>query len=128
MATKALLVRLEAEPGKENAVVEFLRSALPLVEQERGTKPWMAVRFGPSAIGVSPDGRAAKDTNAKGFGEGWTKDAALIACVVENLGAVVDRLRERITLTEDADPVTEDLLIAITARPEQLHWIWQAQV
>ena len=47
MATKALLVRLEAKPGKEEAVEEFLRSALPLVEQEPGTKPWFAVRFGP---------------------------------------------------------------------------------
>lgn len=84
-----------------------------------------------TAIGVSPDGRAAtvaKDTNAKGFGEGWTKDAVVIASIVENLGAVIDRLRERITLTEEADPVTQDLLIAVTARLEQLHWMWQAQL
>ncbi|MGA8332485.1 MAG: antibiotic biosynthesis monooxygenase, partial [Mycobacterium sp.] len=46
MTTKALLARLEAKPGKEDAVEEFLRSALPLVEQEPGTKPWFAVRFG----------------------------------------------------------------------------------
>ena len=52
MATKALLVKLEAKPGKEDAVVEFLLSALPLVEQEPGTKPWFAVRFGPSTFGI----------------------------------------------------------------------------
>ncbi len=52
MATKALLVRLEAKPGKESAVEEFLISALPLVEQEPGTKPWLAVRFGPSTFGI----------------------------------------------------------------------------
>src|SRR5258708_802673 len=48
MASKALLVRLEAKPGQEDAVREFLLSALPLVEQEPGTAPWFAVRFGPS--------------------------------------------------------------------------------
>jgi hypothetical protein len=41
MATKALLVRLEATSGKEGAVEEFLPSALPLVEQEPGTRPWV---------------------------------------------------------------------------------------
>ena len=52
MATKALLVRLEAKSGKEGAVEEFLLSALPIVEQEPGTKPWFAVRFGPSTFGI----------------------------------------------------------------------------
>jgi quinol monooxygenase YgiN len=52
MANKALLVRLEAKPGKENDVEQFLLSALPLVEQEPGTKPWFAVRFGPSTFGI----------------------------------------------------------------------------
>lgn len=52
MVTKALLVKLEAKPGKEDAVEDFLRSALPLVEQEPGTRPWLAVRFGPSTFGI----------------------------------------------------------------------------
>ncbi|WP_040872030.1 putative quinol monooxygenase [Nocardia exalbida] len=68
MATKALLVRLEAKPGKENAVEEFLRSALPLVEQEPGTKPWLAVQFGPSTFGIIdafPD-QAARATHLDG--------------------------------------------------------------
>ncbi|ORM35714.1 antibiotic biosynthesis monooxygenase [Williamsia sp. 1135] len=68
MANKALLVRLEAKPGKESAVEDFLRSALPLVEQEPGTKPWFAVRFGPSTYGIIdafPDD-AARDTHLGG--------------------------------------------------------------
>ncbi|NLE78569.1 MAG: DNA starvation/stationary phase protection protein [Rhodococcus sp.] len=84
-----------------------------------------------ASIGVSPDGRAAtvaKDSGTKGFGEGWTKDAEVTAAVVGNLAAVIERLRERIGVTESADPVTQDLLIAITARLEQLHWMWQAQI
>ncbi|WP_207839513.1 putative quinol monooxygenase [Williamsia soli] len=68
MANKALLVRLEAKPGKESAVEDFLRSALPLVEQEPGTKPWFAVRFGPSTYGIIdafPDDDA-RDTHLNG--------------------------------------------------------------
>jgi quinol monooxygenase YgiN len=68
MATKALLVRLEAKSGKEDAVEEFLLSALPLVEQEPGTKPWLAVRFGPSTFGIIdafPD-EAARETHLGG--------------------------------------------------------------
>ena len=84
-----------------------------------------------TAIGVSPDGRSATvstTAGTKGFGEGWTKDDQVIAAVVDNLAAVIDRLRSRIADTEAADPVTQDLLISITARLEQLHWMWQAQV
>ncbi|MBY6410861.1 DNA starvation/stationary phase protection protein [Rhodococcus sp. BP-252] len=84
-----------------------------------------------TAIGVSPDGRSetvSATAGTKGFGTGWTKDDEVTAAVVDNLAAVVDRLRGRIADTEAADPVTQDLLIAITARLEQLHWMWQAQV
>jgi quinol monooxygenase YgiN len=52
MTTKALLVRLEAKPGTEDAVAEFLRSALPLVEQEPGTSPWFAIHFGANSFGI----------------------------------------------------------------------------
>jgi len=52
MTTKAILVRLEAKPGQDDAVAEFLRSALPLVEQEPDTSPWFAVRFGQSSFGI----------------------------------------------------------------------------
>jgi quinol monooxygenase YgiN len=68
MTAKALLVRLEAKPGKEAAVEEFLLSALPLVEQEPGTKPWLAVRFSPSTFGIIdafPD-EAARATHLSG--------------------------------------------------------------
>lgn len=46
----------------------------------------------------------------------------------ENLEALIDRLRERITVIAEADWVTHELLIAVTARLEQLHWMWQAEV
>ncbi|MDP0396886.1 Dps family protein [Tsukamurella strandjordii] len=83
-----------------------------------------------AAIGVSPDGRAetvAKTASTVGFEGGWQQDGTVVAKIVQNLAAVVTALRARIEATESADPVTQDLLISITARLEQLHWMWQAQ-
>ncbi len=48
----ALLVRLEAKPGKEADVESFLRSGLPLVEQEPGTTTWYGIKLGPSIYGI----------------------------------------------------------------------------
>lgn len=83
-----------------------------------------------AAIGVSPDARAetvAKTASTTGFDSGWRHDTDVVKAIVRNLAAVVGALRERISATESADPVTQDLLISITARLEQLHWMWQAQ-
>jgi len=48
----ALLALLEAKPGKEQEVEEFLKSAQPLAEGEAGTSTWYAVKLGPSKFGV----------------------------------------------------------------------------
>jgi quinol monooxygenase YgiN len=52
MAKLALYARLEAKPGKENALQNFLESALPLAVKEAGTQVWFALRFGPSTFGI----------------------------------------------------------------------------
>ena len=52
MVTVALLVRLEAKPGKEDEVENILRGALPLAEQEPGTTAWFALRIGRSTFGI----------------------------------------------------------------------------
>ncbi len=51
-ATRSLLVRVEAKPGKEAEVEAFLRSALPLAQAEPGTIHWFALKIGPSTFGV----------------------------------------------------------------------------
>jgi quinol monooxygenase YgiN len=48
----ALLVRLQAKPGKESDVETFLRGALPLVQEEPSTNAWFAIRLGPSTFGI----------------------------------------------------------------------------
>ena len=68
MSNKGLLVRLEAKSGKEAEVEEFLRSALPLVQQEPATTAWFAIRFGQSEFGifdVFPDD-AGRDAHLNG--------------------------------------------------------------
>jgi len=55
---------LEAKPGKEEELSAFLKSALPLAEQETKTLSWFAFRIGPSKFGIfdtfpDEDGRNA---------------------------------------------------------------------
>ncbi len=52
MTKLALFVRLEAKPGQEAAVADFLAGALPLANAETGTTAWFALKFGPSTFGV----------------------------------------------------------------------------
>jgi len=52
MIKLALYVRLEAKPGKEKEVEEFLRGGLPIVQEEPGTIAWFAIKLGPSTYGI----------------------------------------------------------------------------
>jgi quinol monooxygenase YgiN len=52
MVKFALLARVEAKPGKEAAVESFLKSALPLAEEEKDTVSWYALKIGPSTFGI----------------------------------------------------------------------------
>jgi starvation-inducible DNA-binding protein len=84
-----------------------------------------------SAIGVSPDGRAAtvaKDSGVPDFATGWRDDEAVAQAITTTLGEVVQRMRARIETTDDTDLVTQDLIIELTAKLEEAHWMWQAQL
>jgi quinol monooxygenase YgiN len=48
----ALLALLEAKPGKEKEVEEFLKSAQPLAVGEAETSTWYAVKLGPAKFGI----------------------------------------------------------------------------
>lgn len=52
MSKVALYVPLEAKPGKEKEVEQFLLSAVPLVQAEQGTIAWFALRMGPTTFGI----------------------------------------------------------------------------
>ncbi|MER5378138.1 DNA starvation/stationary phase protection protein [Streptomyces sp. NPDC002553] len=83
-----------------------------------------------AALGLPPDGRP--ETIASAFTlpapkDGWVRDEDVVQVISETLGAAIGRLRERISATETADPVTQDLLIAITADLEKQRWMFEAE-
>ena len=52
MVSVALFVRLEAKPGKEKEVEDFLRGGLPIVQEEPATTAWFGIRLGPTTFGI----------------------------------------------------------------------------
>ncbi len=52
MVTVGLWVPLEAKPGKEQEVADFLAGAQGLVEAEPETTAWFAVRLGPTSFAI----------------------------------------------------------------------------
>jgi quinol monooxygenase YgiN len=52
MEKLGILAVLEAKPGKEREVESFLKSALPMAENERQTVSWYALKLGPSTFGI----------------------------------------------------------------------------
>ena len=48
----ALFARLEAKPGKEKEVAEFLLNGLALANQESATLLWFALRLGPTTFAI----------------------------------------------------------------------------
>jgi quinol monooxygenase YgiN len=52
MVKLGIFVRLRAKPGKENEVAQLLESGLGIVQQERGTPLWFALRFDSSTFGI----------------------------------------------------------------------------
>ena len=58
----ALLARVQAKPGKENEVAEFIKNALPLAEAEADTVKWYGLKINENTFGifdtfVTEDGR-----------------------------------------------------------------------
>ncbi|MGW6458538.1 Dps family protein [Streptomyces sp. NPDC055078] len=83
-----------------------------------------------SAIGVTPDGRAAtvaEQSAISSVPEGWIKDGDAVRVLVDALAAVIVRMRERINATGDPDPVSQDILIGLTADLEKHAWMFQAE-
>ncbi|MCX5400166.1 Dps family protein [Streptomyces sp. NBC_00102] len=83
-----------------------------------------------SAIGVNPDGRSAtiaRTTAIDVVPDGWIKDVDAVKVLVDALGIVIGRMRERIDATGDPDPVSQDILIAVAADLEKHAWMFQAE-
>lgn len=82
------------------------------------------------AIGVNPDGQTqalAAQSKVQPLEVGYVAVDKVISYVVDVLGPMIARFRERMEATESADPVSQDLLIAILAELEKTHWMFQAE-
>ena len=52
MEKVALLAWLQAKPGKEQELADFLKSALPLAQEETGTVSWYAWQIDDTVFGI----------------------------------------------------------------------------
>ncbi|PWI14019.1 DNA starvation/stationary phase protection protein [Streptomyces sp. Act143] len=83
-----------------------------------------------AALGLPPDGRPETVAAAyalPGTKEGWLRDDEVVRLMVETLESAIGRLRDRIDATDKPDPVTQDLLIGITAELEKQRWMFEAE-
>lgn len=97
MLTKALLVRLEALPGKEADLADFLKGARSIVMSEPGTVAWFGVQFGPSTFGVFdvfPDDAARDAHLAGGVGQALGPNTGVLFSEpqVEKLDILTEKL------------------------------------
>jgi quinol monooxygenase YgiN len=97
MLTEALLVRLEALPGKETELSEFLTSARSIVMEEPGTVAWFAIQFGPSTFGVYdvfPDDEARDAHLAGGVGQALGPNTGVLFSEpqIEKIDVIADKV------------------------------------
>jgi starvation-inducible DNA-binding protein len=81
-------------------------------------------------LGVNPDGRAATVSTRSRLSDlphGYLADSTAVELIVDILLEAVNGLRDAVTTTKSADPISQDLLIGITAAVERQHWMFQAQ-
>ncbi|WP_059011842.1 Dps family protein [Streptomyces specialis] len=99
-----------------------------VVETARSHSDIVAERA--AALGLSPDGRAstvAATTGIAKVADGWQQDTQAIRTMVDALGAVIVRMRERLDDVGPVDSVTEDVLIQLVKELEKHHWMFQAE-
>ncbi len=99
-----------------------------IIETVRGASDEVAERI--AALGVSPDGRSSTVAEASGleaYPPGFVDVQATITHVADTIKTVIDSLREAIVVLGDLDPVSEDMLIAISGPMEKHLWMLQAQ-
>ncbi|MEO3871498.1 DNA starvation/stationary phase protection protein [Nonomuraea sp. B12E4] len=82
------------------------------------------------ALGINPDGRAAtvaRTTKLPQPEGGWLEDGKVVATMTDLLDGISKRMHERVRTTDEPDPVTQDLLIAVAQEIDEQHWMFQAQ-
>lgn len=78
-----LLVRIEALPGRESEVEQFLQGGLALVNEELDTITWYAIRLGPTTFGIF-------DTFPDDSGRQAHLSGQVAAALMENVGELIE--------------------------------------
>lgn len=92
MIKHALFVRLEAKPGKEQAVADFLAGGLEITNQEATTPIWFALRLSPNTFAVFDAFASEED-----------RQAHLAGNMAQSLMARVDEMLARPPAVEPFD-------------------------
>jgi quinol monooxygenase YgiN len=98
MVSVALLVRLEAKPGKQTEVAKFLQDGLAIVQAEPATTAWFAIKMGPSTFGIFDafPGEAGRKAHLAGPGcggpHGQAPGASQSAAELEQLDVLAAKL------------------------------------
>lgn len=83
-----------------------------------------------SALGVAPDGRAASVASGSSITtvkDGWQQDTDAVQAMVNALGVVIGKCRERMHAVGEPDPVTQDIFVTLVGELEKHHWMFQAE-
>ncbi len=83
-----------------------------------------------NTLGIAPDGRAetvAENSALDSYPDDFQKVPETLRNVADALMTTIEHLREAIEKMGDLDPVSEDLLIGISAGLEKHLWMVQAQ-
>ena len=81
-------------------------------------------------VGVVPDGRSgtvASSTDVPEIADGWLQTTEAVSATADAVQAVAAKTRTSIADLDGADPITEDLLIALTTQLEEHMWMLNAQ-
>ena len=78
-----LLVRIEALPGRESEVEQFLQGGLALVNEEPDTITWYAIRLGPTTFGIF-------DSFPDDSGRQAHLSGQVAAALMENVGEIIE--------------------------------------
>ena len=94
MVNVALMVRVEAKPGKELDVESFLRDQLAFAQGEPNTTAWFAMRLGPRTFAIFD-----------AFPDESGRQAHLTGQIAEELNAVAPELFEKGPIIEKIDVI-----------------------
>jgi starvation-inducible DNA-binding protein len=79
---------------------------------------------------VAPNGLAATVAHLSRVPQpppGWENDNNVVAFFTDAYAKIIAGLRERIAEVGYTDPVSQDLLISVTADLEKQYWMFQAE-